>query len=115
MKRRLTVAQAIIAFLKNQYSCRDGKERRFFEGCFGIFGHGNVAGIGQALEQDPELTSYLCRNSQAMVHASAGFAKMSNSLRTMVCPTSIGPGATNTGTGAALSASYRLPEILWPG
>src|SRR5258707_298865 len=75
MKRRLTVAQAIIAFLKNQYSCRDGKERRFFEGCFGIFGHGNVAGIGQALEQDPELTYYLCRNEQAMVHAAAGFAK----------------------------------------
>ncbi len=115
MKRRLTVAQAIIAFLKNQYSCRDGKERRFFEGCFGIFGHGNVAGIGQALEQDPELTYYLCRNEQAMVHAAAGFAKMSNRLRTMVCTTSIGPGATNMVTGAALATINRLPVLLLPG
>src|SRR5258707_5631651 len=115
MKRRLTVAQAIIAFLKNQYSCRDGKERRFFEGCFGIFGHGNVAGIGQALKQDPELTYYLCRNEQAMVHAAAGFAKMSNRLRTMVCTTSIGPGATNMVTGAALATINRLPLLLLPG
>src|SRR5258707_4274856 len=115
MKRRLTVAQAIIAFLKNQYSCRDGKERRFFEGCFGIFGHGNVAGIGQAPEQDPELTYYLCRNEQAMVHAAAGFAKMSNRLRTMVCTTSIGPGATNMVTGAALATINRLPVLLLPG
>src|SRR5258707_9617071 len=115
MKRRLTVAQAIIAFLKNQYSCRDGKERRFFEGCFGIFGHGNVAGIGQALKQDPELTYYLCRNEQAMVHAAAGFAKMSNRLRTMVCTTSIGPGATNMVTGAALATINRLPVLLLPG
>src|SRR5258707_983739 len=114
MKRRLTVAQAIIAFLKNQYSCRDGKERRFFEGCFGIFGHGNVAGIGQALEQDPELTYYLCRNEQAMVHAAAGFAKMSNRLRTMVCTTSIGPGATNMVTGAAGATINRIPVLLLP-
>ncbi len=115
MKRRLTVAQAIIAFLKNQYSCRDGKERRFFEGCFGIFGHGNVAGIGQALEQDPEFPYYLCRNEQAMVHTAAGFAKMSNRLRTMVCTSSIGPGATNMVTGAALSTINRLPVLLLPG
>src|SRR5258707_13782432 len=115
MKRRLTVAQVIIAFLKNQFSCRDGKERRFFEGCFGIFGHGNVAGIGQALEQDPELTYYLCRNEQAMVHAAAGFAKMSNRLRTLACTTSIGPGATNMLTGAATATVNRLPVLLLPG
>jgi len=115
MKRRLTVAQAIIAFLKNQHSHRDGKEQRFFGGCFGIFGHGNVAGIGQALEQDPEFPYYLCRNEQAMVHTAAGFAKMSNRLRTMTCTTSIGPGATNMVTGAALATINRLPVLLLPG
>jgi 3D-(3,5/4)-trihydroxycyclohexane-1,2-dione acylhydrolase (decyclizing) len=115
MKRRLTVAQAIIAFLKNQYSRRDGKELRFFGGCFGIFGHGNVAGIGQALEQNPEFPYYLCRNEQAMVHTAAGFAKMSNRLRTMACTTSIGPGATNMVTGAALATINRLPVLLLPG
>src|SRR5712692_1336688 len=115
MKRKLTMAQAIIAFLKNQYSCRDGKEYRFFEGCFGIFGHGNVAGIGQALEQDSEFPYYLCRNEQAMVHTAAAFAKMSNRLRTMVCTTSIGPGATNMVTGAAVATINRLPVLLLPG
>jgi len=115
MKRRLTLAQAIIAFLKNQHSRRDGKEQRFFGGCFGIFGHGNVAGIGQALEQDPEFPYYLCRNEQAMVHTAAGFAKMSNRLRTMACTTSIGPGATNMVTGAALATINRLPVLLLPG
>jgi 3D-(3,5/4)-trihydroxycyclohexane-1,2-dione acylhydrolase (decyclizing) len=115
MKRKLTMAQAIIAFLKNQYSCRDGKEYRFFGGCFGIFGHGNVAGIGQALEQDSEFPYYLCRNEQAMVHAAAAFAKMSNRLRTMVCTTSIGPGATNMVTGAAVATINRLPVLLLPG
>src|SRR5467141_2052625 len=115
MKRKLTMAQAIVAFLKNQYSCRDGKEYRFFEGCFGIFGHGNVAGIGQALEQDSEFPYYLCRNEQAMVHAAAGFTKMSNRLRTMACTTSIGPGATNMVTGAAVATVNRLPVLLLPG
>src|SRR6267378_5499852 len=115
MKRKLTMAQAIVAFLKNQYSCRDGKEYRFFEGCFGIFGHGNVAGIGQALEQDSEFPYYLCRNEQAMVHTAAAFAKMSNRLRTMVCTTSIGPGATNMVTGAAVATINRLPVLLLPG
>ena len=90
MTRRLTMAQAVIAFLKNQYSERDGKEHRFFEGCLGIFGHGNVAGIGQALEQDPCLPYYLVRNEQAMVHTAAGFAKMRNRLATLACTTSIG-------------------------
>jgi 3D-(3,5/4)-trihydroxycyclohexane-1,2-dione acylhydrolase (decyclizing) len=115
MKRRLTVAQAIIAFLKNQQSRRDGEEHRFFGGCFGIFGHGNVAGIGQALEQDPEFPYYLCRNEQAMVHTAAGFAKMSNRLRSMACTTSIGPGATNMVTGAAAATINRLPVLLLPG
>jgi 3D-(3,5/4)-trihydroxycyclohexane-1,2-dione acylhydrolase (decyclizing) len=115
MTTRLTVAQAIVAFLKNQYSERDGKEHRFFEGCLGIFGHGNVAGMGQALEQDPGLPYYLFRNEQAMVHAAAAFAKTSNRLRTLACTTSIGPGATNMVTGAALATINRLPVLLLPG
>lgn len=115
MKRRLTVAQAIIAFVKNQHSRRDGEDQRFFAGCFGIFGHGNVAGIGQALEQETEFPYFLYRNEQAMVHAAAGFAKMSNRLRTMACTTSIGPGATNMVTGAALATINRLPVLLLPG
>src|SRR5579872_6090764 len=115
MKIRLTTAQAIIRFLKNQYSERDGKEFRLFEGCLGIFGHGNVAGIGQALEQDPDLPYYLFRNEQAMVHTAAAFARMSNRLRTLACTTSIGPGATNMVTGAALATINRLPVLLLPG
>jgi len=115
MTTRLTLAQAIVAFLKNQYSERDGKEQRLFEGCLGIFGHGNVAGMGQALEQDPGLPYYLFRNEQAMVHAAAAFAKTSNRLRTLACTTSIGPGATNMVTGAALATINRLPVLLLPG
>ena len=115
MTRRLTMAQAIVSFLKNQHSERDGQERRFFEGCLGIFGHGNVAGMGQALEQDPGLPYYLVRNEQAMVHTAAAFAKTSNRLRTLVCTTSIGPGATNMVTGAALATINRLPVLLLPG
>jgi 3D-(3,5/4)-trihydroxycyclohexane-1,2-dione acylhydrolase (decyclizing) len=115
MTRRLTMAQALVTFLKNQYSQRDGKQYRFFEGCVGIFGHGNVAGIGQALEQDPELPYYLFRNEQAMVHTAAGFARASNRLRTLVCTTSIGPGATNMVTGAAGATINRLPVLLLPG
>jgi 3D-(3,5/4)-trihydroxycyclohexane-1,2-dione acylhydrolase (decyclizing) len=111
----LTAAQATIRFLKNQYSRRDGQELPFFAGCFGIFGHGNVAGIGQALEQDSQLPYYLCRNEQAMVHTATAFAKMSNRLRTLVCTTSIGPGATNMITGAALATINRLPVLLLPG
>ena len=115
MKRRLTVAQAIVSYLQKQYSSRDGKEYRFLEGIFGIFGHGNVAGIGQALEQDPGLKYYLCRNEQAMVHTAAAFAKASFRMRTLVCTTSIGPGATNMLTGAALATVNRLPVLLLPG
>ena len=115
MKRRLTVAQAIVSYLQKQYSSRDGKEYRFIEGIFGIFGHGNVAGIGQALEQDPGLKYYLCRNEQAMVHTAAAFAKASFRMRTLACTTSIGPGATNMVTGAALATVNRLPVLLLPG
>src|SRR3984957_12280643 len=77
MNRRLTLAQAIVAFLSNQYSSRDNRERRFFEGCFGIFVHGNVAGMGQALEQDRRLRYFLCRNEQAMVHTAGAFSTAS--------------------------------------
>ena len=115
MTTRLTVAQAVISFLKNQYSERDGKQHRLFEGCLGIFGHGNVAGIGQALEQDSGLPYYLFRNEQAMVHTAAAFAKTSNRLRTLACTTSIGPGATNMMTGAAVATVNRLPVLLLPG
>jgi 3D-(3,5/4)-trihydroxycyclohexane-1,2-dione acylhydrolase (decyclizing) len=115
MKRRLTVAQALVAFLKNQHSGRDGKECRFFAGCFGIFGHGNVAGIGQALEQDPGLRYILCRNEQAMVHTAAAFAKTTFRMRTLACTTSIGPGATNMLTGAAAATVNRVPVLLLPG
>ncbi len=115
MKRRLTVAQAIVAFLRNQYSSRDGQEHKFIQGCLGIFGHGNVAGMGQALEQDRKLRYYLCRNEQAMVHTAAAFSKASFRLRTLCCTTSIGPGATNMVTGAALATINRLPVLLLPG
>ena len=115
MNHRLTVAQAIVAFLQNQFTSRDGREVRFFEACIGIFGHGNVAGMGQALEQDPGLRYVLVRNEQAMVHTAAAFAKMSNRMRAMACTSSIGPGATNMVTGAALATINRLPVLLLPG
>src|SRR5213594_532999 len=113
---RITAAQALVRFLAAQHVERDGVEGRFFEGCFGIFGHGNVAGIGQALYQHPDLlTYYQARNEQAMVHAAAGFARMKNRLATLACTTSIGPGATNLVTGAALATVNRLPVLLLPG
>ncbi len=115
MTRRLTMAQATIEFLKNQYVERDGETSRFFDGCFGIFGHGNVAGIGQALHQDQSFPYYLCRNEQAMVHTAAAYAKMTNRKRTLVCTTSIGPGATNMLTGAAAATINRVPVLLLPG
>jgi 3D-(3,5/4)-trihydroxycyclohexane-1,2-dione acylhydrolase (decyclizing) len=115
MTRRLTTAQAIIKFLKVQFVSRDGNRNAFFAGCFGIFGHGNVAGIGQALQQNPDFPYYLCRNEQAMVHTAAAFAKMSNRLRTLVCTSSIGPGASNMLTGAAGATINRLPVLLLPG
>src|SRR5918912_3996375 len=114
MTRRLTMAQALIGFLKAQYVERDGVEQQFFAGCFGIFGHGNVAGVGEALQENPDFRYYLCRNEQAMVHTAAAFAKMSNRLQTLACTTSIGPGATNMLTGAAGAAINRLPLLLLP-
>lgn len=113
--QRLTAAQAIIQFLLHQQVERDGQKRLFFAGCFGIFGHGNVAGIGQALQQYPEFRYYQCRNEQAMVHTASAFARMNNRLRTFACTTSIGPGATNMVTGAATATINRLPVLLLPG
>ena len=112
---RLTMAQAIIQFLINQYTERDGQQQPFFAGCFGIFGHGNVAGIGQALQQYPEFRYYLSRNEQAMVHTAVAFAKMKNRLQTFACTSSIGPGATNMVTAAAGATINRLPVLLLPG
>jgi 3D-(3,5/4)-trihydroxycyclohexane-1,2-dione acylhydrolase (decyclizing) len=109
------MAQAVILFLKNQYSERDGVEQPLFAGCFGIFGHGCVAGIGQALQQNPDFRYRQIRNEQAMVHAAAGYAKMKNRLQTFACVTSIGPGATNMVTGAAGATVNRLPVLLMPG
>jgi 3D-(3,5/4)-trihydroxycyclohexane-1,2-dione acylhydrolase (decyclizing) len=111
----VTAAQATIKFLKNQYVERDGVERPFFAGCFGIFGHGNVAGIGQALQQNPDFPYYLSRNEQAMVHTATAFSKMNNRLRAFACTSSIGPGATNMVTGAATATVNRIPVLLLPG
>src|SRR6266849_4117993 len=115
VSRRLTMAQALIAFLQNQYVERDGTENVFFAGCFGIFGHGNLAGIGQALQQTPEFRYYQSRNEQAQVHAATAYAKVKNRLQTFACTSSIGPGATNMVTGAALATINRLPVLLLPG
>jgi 3D-(3,5/4)-trihydroxycyclohexane-1,2-dione acylhydrolase (decyclizing) len=113
---RLTMAQALVRFMSVQFTERDGKRQPFFAGVFGIFGHGNVAGVGQALHQmGDRLRYYQCRNEQAMVHTAAAFAKMSNRLRTLACTTSIGPGATNMVTGAAGATINRLPVLLLPG
>lgn len=114
--RRLTMAQALLKFLSNQYVERDGIEYRFFEGVFGIFGHGNVAGLGQALEEfKDDLRYYQCRNEQGMVHTATAFAKMNNRMKTFACTSSIGPGATNMITGAATATVNRLPVLLLPG
>src|ERR1041385_2251449 len=107
------MAQALVAFLKNQFVERDGQETPFFAGAWGIFGHGNVAGIGQALHESPDFRYYLCRNEQAMVHTATAFAKMRNRLATFACTSSIGPGATNMITGAA--TTNRIPVLLLPG
>ena len=110
------MAQALVRFLSSQYVERDGVESRFFAGCFGIFGHGNLTGVGEALAQAPEmLTYYQARNEQAMVHTAAGFARARNRLSTFACTTSIGPGATNMVTGAAAATVNRLPVLLLPG
>ena len=118
---RLTVAQAVVKFLARQYSERDGVQHRLVEGCFGILGHGNIAGLGQALMQmevegvDEALRYFPCRNEQAMVHTAVGFSRMRNRLQTLACTTSVGPGATNLVTGAALATINRIPVLLLPG
>ena len=112
----LTVAQAVVRFLSVQRVKRDGREHAFFGGVFGIFGHGNVAGLGEALLHRPAaLPFYVPRNEQAMVHTATAYAKTSNRTRALVCTSSIGPGATNMVTGAALATINRLPVLLLPG
>ncbi|MBA2552019.1 MAG: 3D-(3,5/4)-trihydroxycyclohexane-1,2-dione acylhydrolase (decyclizing), partial [Nocardioidaceae bacterium] len=122
---RLTVAQALVRFLAVQHVERDSVEQRFFAGCFGIFGHGNVAGVGQALLEDavqdrpgknrPALQYLHARNEQAMVHTAVAYARAKDRLQTYACTSSIGPGATNMVTGAALATINRLPVLLLPG
>ncbi|MBI3849915.1 MAG: 3D-(3,5/4)-trihydroxycyclohexane-1,2-dione acylhydrolase (decyclizing) [Verrucomicrobia bacterium] len=113
--KRLTTAQAIIQFLMHQHVERDGKRQPFFAGCLGIFGHGCIAGIGQALQEYPQFRYYMTKNEQASVHIATAFAKMSNRLRAFACVSSIGPGATNMVTGAATATINRIPVLLLPG
>lgn len=117
---RLTVAQAVARFLSAQFTERDGQRHRLIAGVSGIFGHGNVAGLGEALadleHREPGLLPYRqARNEQAMVHTAVGFAWRSNRMSTLACTTSVGPGATNLVTGAALATINRLPVLLLPG
>jgi len=112
---RLTMAQAVVKYLQTQYSERDGERRRLIPGMFGIFGHGNVAGLGQALyEYGRDLTYYQPCNEQSMVHTAIGFAKANLRLSTLACTSSIGPGATNMITGAATATINRIPVLLFP-
>src|SRR5664279_2379877 len=116
---RLTVAQAVVRFLGQQYTERDGFRRKFFAGCFGIFGHGNVAGLGQALLQSEletpgELPYHQGRNEQAMVHIAVGYARQKDRLETFAVTASVGPGASNMLTGAALATINRIPVLLLP-
>src|SRR5581483_410231 len=112
---RLTVGQALVRFLQLQYSRRDGEEQRLIPALFGIFGHGNVAGLSQALvEVGQDLPYYQPFNEQSMVHTAVGFAKETNRRATLACSSSIGPGATNMVTGAALATINRLPVLLLP-
>src|SRR5690349_6907398 len=125
MTTRLTVAQAIVRFLEKQYVERDGVETPFFAGCWGIFGHGNVAGVGQALLEreheenrgaaDHVLRYHQARNEQAMVHASVGYARHRDRMSAFACTASVGPGSTNMVTGAALATINRIPVLLLPG
>ncbi|MDX6357917.1 MAG: hypothetical protein QOH37_971 [Nocardioidaceae bacterium] len=128
MTTRLTVAQAIVRFLEMQYVERDGVESPFFAGCWGIFGHGNVAGVGQALleresaenagttgDRGHVLRYHQARNEQAMVHAAVGYARHRDRLSAFACTASVGPGSTNMVTGAALATVNRIPVLLLPG
>uniref|UniRef100_UPI0028699FAC thiamine pyrophosphate-binding protein n=1 Tax=Deinococcus sp. TaxID=47478 RepID=UPI0028699FAC len=117
MTRRLTVAQALVHALAAQYSEQDGVRQRLIPGVWGIFGHGNVAGLGQALEEYGDelvLPTYRPQNEQGMVHVAAAFARHRNRLQTFACTASVGPGSTNMLTGAALATVNRLPVLLLP-
>jgi len=110
------MAQALVRFLSSQYVERDGVEQRFFAGMWGIFGHGNVAGIGEALSEGADLLPFrMARNEQSMVHSAVGYARHKDRLQAFACTSSIGPGATNMITGAALATVNRLPVLLLPG
>src|SRR5258706_8439172 len=112
---QLTVGQAIVKYLQVQYSERDDHQRRLIPAMFGIFGHGNVAGFGQALQANAsQMPFYRPNNEQSMVHTASGFAKASRRLATLACTSSIGPGATNMITGAATATINRLPVLLFP-
>jgi 3D-(3,5/4)-trihydroxycyclohexane-1,2-dione acylhydrolase (decyclizing) len=113
---RLTAAQAVVRHLAAQWSERDGERRRVIPGIFGIFGHGNVCGLGPALEEDAghQLAFHQPKNEQAMVHAAIGYARASNLLSTLACTASIGPGSTNMLTGAASATVNRVPVLLLP-
>ncbi|CEG57076.1 3D-(3,5/4)-trihydroxycyclohexane-1,2-dione acylhydrolase (decyclizing) [Legionella fallonii] len=116
MKIRLTMAQALLRFLANQYVVMDGQEHQFIKGVFGIFGHGNVTGLGEALEYDNYgLTYYQGHNEQGMAHAATAYAKQKNRLSIFACTSSIGPGATNMITAAATATTNRIPLLLLPG
>ena len=114
--KRLTMAQALVLYLSKQYVSRDGNENQFFAGVWGIFGHGNVAGIGQALQQfAPEMRFHQSRNEQAHVHTAIAYAKHKNRMATFACTSSIGPGASNMITGAGVATVNRIPVLLLPG
>ena len=114
--KRLTMAQALVLYLSKQYVSRDGEENPFFAGVWGIFGHGNVAGIGQALQQfAPEMRFHQSRNEQAHVHTAIAYAKHKNRMATFACTSSIGPGASNMVTGAGVATVNRIPVLLLPG
>ncbi|MCE0492149.1 3D-(3,5/4)-trihydroxycyclohexane-1,2-dione acylhydrolase (decyclizing) [Pantoea sp. Mb-10] len=113
---RLTTAQALVKFLDNQYLNVDGVETKFVKGIFAIFGHGNVLGMGQALEQDSgDLVVYQGRNEQGMAHAAMGYAKQSLRRQIIACSSSVGPGAANMITAAATATANRIPLLLLPG
>ncbi|MDH2999758.1 3D-(3,5/4)-trihydroxycyclohexane-1,2-dione acylhydrolase (decyclizing) [Chelonobacter oris] len=114
--QRLTVAQALVKFLDNQYVEFDGNVTKFVKGVFGIFGHGNVLGLGQALEQDSgQLIVHQGRNEQGMAHAAMGFAKQKARKQIYACTSSVGPGAANMITAAATATANRIPLLLLPG
>lgn len=113
---RLTMAQALVKFLDNQYIEIDGEERKFVKGVFGIFGHGNATGIGEALErQSGSLTFIQGKNEQGMVHTATAYAKHKNRLEIYACTTSVGPGALNMVTAAGTATVNRIPVLLLPG